>query len=231
MPQLDSNRRFNLAHERARADWAAADPARCAALAGCELTPAGVLVSYFGRPHLVTHPDGAVWAAAPAGATAEGSPRRMGGASMSAPSAPAGVPASAPAHVTIAIVLMHYLLTADGAAPADRWIAFRELPDGLFYSAAFAGHAEGEIAGRFGADVAAFRRAASSLRGAALDLADASYRFEALPRLPVAVLLWAGDDEFPGQARILFDAHASHYLPTEDLAGLGDWLAHKLIRL
>ncbi len=155
---------------------------------------------YFSRPHLVAHPSGETVVQA----------------------------TGKPAHMTIAIVLMHYLLTANGAPPADRWLAFRELPDGLFYAQAFAGHAEGEIAARFGSDVAAFRQAAAALGGQPLDLADASYRFQALPRLAIAVLLWAGDDEFPGQARVLFDAHAGSYLPTEDLSGIGEWLAHKL---
>jgi hypothetical protein len=160
-----------------------------------------VLVPYFGRPHLIGHPGGEAVVQA----------------------------TGKPAHMTIAIVLAHYLLTADGTPPADRWLAFRELPDGLFYAQAFAGHAEGEIAQKFGADVAGFRRAAAALGGQPLDLADASFRFQAFPRLAVAVLLWAGDDEFPAQARVLFDAHAGHYLPTEDLAGTGDWLAHKLV--
>ena len=104
--------------------------------------------------------------------------------------------------MTIAIVLIHYLLTADGTPPADRWLAFRELPDGLFYAQAFAGHTEGEIAQKLGADIAGFRHAAAALGGQPLDLADASFRFQALPRLAVAVLLWAGDDEFPAQARV-----------------------------
>jgi hypothetical protein len=209
MPQLDANRRFQAALDRARTDWAAADPFRCADLAGCQVTSNGIIVPYFGRLYRVTHPDGEVIAA-------DGKP----------------------AHASIVIVLLHYLLTADGTPPADRWIAFRELPDGLFYAQAFAGHAEGEIAHRFGADpstdsgqsVADFRQAATSLGGTPLDLADASFRFQALPRLAVAVLLWVGDDEFPAQARILFDAYAGHYLPTEDLAGIGDWLAHKLCK-
>ncbi len=201
MSQLDPNRRFQIAHDRARVDWAAADPARCAVLADCVRAPEGVIVPYFGRAHLVTHPGG------------EAVVQTTG----------------KPAHVTIAIVLMHYLLTADGTPPADRWLAFRDLPDGMFYAQAFAGHAEGEIARKFGADVPGFRQAAASLGGQPLALADASFRFQALPRLAVAVLLWAGDDEFPAQARVLFDAHAGHYLPTEDLAGTGDWLTHKLI--
>lgn len=208
MPQLDPNRRFQIAHDRARADWAAADPALCAARAGCALTPAGVIVSYFGRLHCVAHPGGET----------------------------AAQDTGKPAHATIAILLMHYLLTADGTAPADRWLTFRELPAGLFYAQAFAAHAEGPIAARFGSDVAGFCRAAAALGGAMLDSApggglappDAFFRFRALPRIAVAVQLWAGDDEFPAQARVLFDASAGHYLPTEDLSGIGDWLAHKL---
>ena len=43
------------------------------------------------------------------------------------------------------------------------------------------------------------------------------------------MLVWAGDDEEPGEARVLFDASAGHYLPAEDLAGLGGQLAHRLI--
>lgn len=208
MSQLDPNRRFQIAYDRARSDWAAADPARCAALAGCTLTTEGVLAPYFDRPHLVTHPAGEAIVQA----------------------------TGKPAHVTIAIVLMHYLMTADGRSPADRWLSFRQLPDGLFYAQAFAGHAEGLLAERFGSDVAGFRHAAAALGGSVLDAApggglappDAIFRFQALPRLAIAVQLWAGDEEFPGRVQVLFDAHAGHYLPTEDLSGIGDWLAHKL---
>ena len=96
---------------------------------------------YFGRPHLVTHPDGAVRAVNPAHADDAADAMRTS---------------------SIQIVLLHYLLTADGAPPADRWLAFRELPDGLFYAQAFAGHAEGLLAEKFGATLARFRRAAGS---------------------------------------------------------------------
>ena len=54
MSQLE--RRFEIAYERARADWAAADPAACAARAGCEVTPDGIVVPYFNRHCQVTHP-------------------------------------------------------------------------------------------------------------------------------------------------------------------------------
>jgi len=166
--QTDPNRRFQAALDRAQADWAAADPEIAALLAGCARTPDGVIVPFFGSPHLVTHPGGEA--------------RRPDGSA---------------AHPSIGIVLIHHLLHTDGARPADRWVSFRELPDGLFYAQAFAGHAEGELAARLGMALDGFRAACTTLGGSPLDLADAAYRFEALPRLPLAVLLWAGDDEFP----------------------------------
>ena len=225
MTSRDATPRFQGALDRARSDWAAADVASRAAHAGCHLTPAGVLVPFFGRPHLVTHPEGAV--AVLPHAAREADPRAL------LPRADAGH-----AHAATVIALLHYLLTADGTPPAGRWLTFRELPDGLFYAQAFAGRAEqvlvrafgDPLAGDAGHGVADFSRAAEASGGEQLGLADAAFRFVALPRVAVAVLLWAGDEEQPGQASILFDAHAGHYMPTEDAAGLGEWLAHRLVR-
>jgi hypothetical protein len=216
-----AERRFADALAKARAEWAAADAAACAARAGCERTDGGVLVPLFGRPHLVTHPGGEV-------APEEG---RRDGADGPGAAAP-------PAHAAVAILLLHYLLTADGTPPSGAWAAYRELPDGLFYAATFAARAEEPLTRAFagtapqgsgpaGLDV--FRDAARRAGGDALTLGDASFRFAALPRLEVAVLVWAGDDAEPGEARVLFDASAGHYLPAEDLAGLGGQLAHQLV--
>jgi hypothetical protein len=212
----DPNRRFQIALDRSRAEWASTEPALAAALAGCACTPDGISVPFFGKLHLVTHPLGEVMVEPLPGKAAT-----MG--------VQIGSPAK-PAHPSIAIMLLHYLTTADGTRLAERWVTFRELPHGLFYAQAFAGHAEGLLAEKFGTNPDRFRRQALAMGGTPLDLANASFRFQALPRFAIAALLWTGDDEFPGQARILFDASAGHYLPTEDLSGIGDWLAHHLAR-
>ena len=203
MSDVEVGRQFRGAWEQARSEWAAADPARRAAQAGCGLSPSGVSVPFFERPHLVTHPGGDVSA---------------GGA---------------PAHDAVSILLLHYLLRADGASPAGEWLAFRELPDGMFYAATFARRAETPLAQAFGAGsssgLEAFRGAAVAAGGLPLELADAAFAFQALPRLALAVLVWAGDEEFSAQASVVFDAAAGHYLPAEDLAGLGELLARRLI--
>jgi len=100
----------------------------------------------------------------------------------------------------------------------------------MFYAASFARRAEAPLAQAFGAGsgLEAFRGAAAAAGGLALELADAAFAFQALPRLALAVLVWDGDEEFPTQASLVFDAAAGHYLPAEDLAGLGGLLARRL---
>jgi hypothetical protein len=132
--------------------------------------------------------------------------------------------------VTTHLLLLHYLLTADGTAMASNWIAFRSLPGGLGYDAAFEGRASLRLCQRFGSDGPAFEAAARALAGERLAFGDLSYSFRALPCLWLAVVLHLADDEFPASASVLFDGSASHYLPTEDLAVLGGLLSSHLIR-
>jgi hypothetical protein len=134
------------------------------------------------------------------------------------------------ADITSRILLLHYLLTADGRPPADHWIAFRNLDGGLGYEAAFQGRANRRLAHAFGHDLPAFEAAARALGGERLAFGDASFLFRTLPRVWLAVVLYLADDEFPANANVLFDASANHYLPTEDLAILGGMLAGRLVK-
>jgi hypothetical protein len=61
-------------------------------------------------------------------------------------------------------------------------------------------------------------------------LAPHAWRFLPLPRVPLAVCLWPGDEEVPAQAAILFDSNAGRHLPTDGLALLGSGLTGRLIR-
>lgn len=130
----------------------------------------------------------------------------------------------------VQILLLHYLIVSDGIALRGQWTSFREIPGGRTYYPAFRGGSEERLLGRFGADAAALHAAAASLGGRPLALADHAYVFDVLPRLPMAVLLWAGDDEFPPELHILLDSTAANYLPTEDIAVISRYLAVNLLR-
>jgi hypothetical protein len=139
---------------------------------------------------------------------------------------------SQPEEVDVAtcILLLHYLLTADGTPLGAEWIAFRNLPGGLGYDPAFQGRANLRLARAFGKNEEAFSSACQALDGERLSFGDASFSFRVLPRVWLAVVLYLADEEFSATCNVLFDAAVSRYLPTEDLAVLGGILAGRLIR-
>ena len=188
---------------QARADLRRLDPFRAAYLAGClyAAQPRGQFaLDFFGSEHTVAFPDGKVHS-------------------------DAGVEPDA----STQILLLHYLIHADGTPPADHWISFRELPDGRIYDAAFQGRSPVRIAHAFGHDLNAFASACRALQGEAIHFGDAAYRFQLLPRVALAVILHLGDDEFPPAGNVVFDGAAGHYLPTEDYAVLGGMLASRIV--
>jgi hypothetical protein len=127
-------------------------------------------------------------------------------------------------------IILTYLVTADGTTPSGRWIGFRELPDGMFYVQAFQGYSGGRLVRELDGGVEAFRRAAERLGGEPLEMGNAGYTFTVLPRIHLALVYWEGDEEFPSQARVLFEDTASHYLPTDGLAILGSQLVGKILK-
>ena len=127
-------------------------------------------------------------------------------------------------------LIAYYLHSSDGTPPANSWIAFTELPDGRFYTQAFQGYTGQELARHFGDEVGQFEETAVALGGMANVLGDAAFRFRALPRVPVLVVCWQGDEDFPPSYKILFDAHTPHYLPTDACAILGNMLTKRLLQ-
>lgn len=134
------------------------------------------------------------------------------------------------AGVSTTLVILHYLVTADGAPVTREWLPFRSAPGGNVYEQAFRQQCITPLIETFGDDPEALGRAAATLGGVRASMGDASYLFGALPRLPMACVLWLPDDEQGAEASLLFDAVAPHYLPTEDLAAMGRLLAFGLIR-
>ena len=127
-------------------------------------------------------------------------------------------------------LLLTYLYMADGTPPIDRWMGFRELPNGLFYAQAFQGYTGAELVRDLNGDVEAFKQAGENLQGSALPIGNAGYVFRVLPRLKLAVVMWAGDDDFPAQAQVLFQESAPHYLMTEGLAIIGNLLIGQIVK-
>lgn len=128
------------------------------------------------------------------------------------------------------VLIMHYL---QGCQPLlrGRWIAYREIPGAGFYWSAFTKRAIDPLRKVFGLNVETFRLAADKLQATAVSGAEAGYRFNVLPYTPLQVNVWEGDEEFPAEANILFDATIGDYLSPEDAAWLASLTVYRLIDL
>ena len=134
------------------------------------------------------------------------------------------------AGVSPTLIALHYLATADGSLVRHDWVPFRALPGGNVYEAAFRQQCLVPLVSTFGNDTEALKVAADALNGQTGIMGDLSYVFQALPRLPMALVLWLPDEEQGAEVTLLYDAVAPHYLPTEDLAALGRALAFGLMK-
>lgn len=72
-----------------------------------------------------------------------------------------------------------------------------------------------ELAGRYSADREGFLKRGALFGGIPWDHGDASVRLMAFPRVPVYIVLWSGDEEFPPRADLMLDATSELQLPTD----------------
>lgn len=129
------------------------------------------------------------------------------------------------------ILLYLYLATASGKPLAGRWISFKELWGGYTYLDAFNRGPVAMLARAFGARPHLLLEAARTIGGEKFDKGDVATTIPVFPRLPLTLILWAGDEEFPPSGTILFDAAANEYLDTEALVGVAVDCVHRLKKI
>ena len=131
------------------------------------------------------------------------------------------------------ILLLHYLYgawSASGAAITGKWISFQEVPDGKFYLDAFHRRAKNPMVQAFGDRPELLLELAGEAFGAEPSgQGDVSVVVKALPLVPVALIIWKGDEEFPPEGNILFDRNIVKMLSAEDIAWLSGMVVYPLM--
>jgi hypothetical protein len=131
------------------------------------------------------------------------------------------------------ILLLHYVrgaCSSSGAAITGEWISFQEVPDGKFYLDAFHRRAKNPMVQAFGHRPELLLKLAGETFGAEpSDQGDVSVLVKALPLVPVALIIWKGDEEFPPEGNILFDRNILKMLSAEDIAWLSGMVVYPLI--
>lgn len=129
-----------------------------------------------------------------------------------------------------AVPVLHYLLQASGAPPTGDFRPYRDLWGAKTQSGPFIARPEAQLAAAYGADPAALLTRARTLGAEVKEESSGDARIELafLPKIPMALLLYTADEDFSAEAKILFDAVISEYLPTEDTIWLAEQLAEWL---
>jgi hypothetical protein len=128
------------------------------------------------------------------------------------------------------LLILHYFDSAKGTPLTGKLITFRELPEGTVYQPTFARRTIQPLLNNFGKEPDHLLLFSQRLEGYKADYGDTAITIKAFDRVPITIVIWEGDDEFPSQGNVLFDANISDYLPTEDVTVLCEIIAWRLIR-
>lgn len=129
------------------------------------------------------------------------------------------------------ILILHYMLSPAPAPLTDNWVSYREIPGASFYYSAFVKRAIDPLKKVFGQNVDGLLRSGEILVGKTINTGDVGYEFRLFPNIPVRLILWSGDDEFPAEANIVFNENIGNILSPEDIAWLAGMLVYRLIAL
>jgi hypothetical protein len=129
------------------------------------------------------------------------------------------------------ILILQYITGACGVIPKENWISFIQLPNGINHQAPFVVEALSPLAEKYGNNFNDFLKCAGSLGAVKITLGDKGVVLPVFPKVPLAVCLWEGDDEFPANANMLFDITAPLHMTTAALWVLGVEVSRKLRRI
>ena len=198
---------YNLAFKLAGEQLAEVDIKEQCRKSGADYKRVGsreiIIIEFLGQPYQVSLPDIEI---SPVG----------GGAEIS---------------ISDKILILHYLTLASGIPLSGKPIAFQELPKGASYLRTFTKRSVAPLMKHFGGEPGRLVKVAGKLGGQKVDYGDAAVKIDGFKLVPVTLVLWGGDEEFPPRGNILFDSTISEYLSTYDITVLCDAIVWRLVRL
>lgn len=120
--------------------------------------------------------------------------------------------------------LLRYLLEGRDILQLGQWKTFREMPWGETYVNPFTGRALTRAAFTFGTRLEAFCAACDKMGAQPVKHGDAGYQFTFIGNYQMQIFVWAGDDEFPPSAQILYSDNFAEGFTAEDRVVAADIL-------
>jgi hypothetical protein len=128
------------------------------------------------------------------------------------------------------VLILHYLNGANREDLTGELITYQDIPSARFYLDAFNRRVKYPLLNTFGDQPDQLPLLAKELFGAnRSSIGDVSVLIQALPKIPVTLVIWKGDEEFSADGTILFDSSITDLLSAEDISELTSMIVYPLI--
>lgn len=114
------------------------------------------------------------------------------------------------------ILLLHLLLCEYPLIDSDELISFRTFPGGAFYLEPFLSRSVRPLVKRYGNRLEELQKAVNRFDFQPMGIGDFSVRIQGLGCLTVTLVYRLGDDEFPAEAELFFNAPVRRAFCAED---------------
>jgi hypothetical protein len=126
-----------------------------------------------------------------------------------------------------ALLILHYL-SAEDVSVDLREVSLGHFADCRGYLDVFAKRIVGRFLATAGRDNQRFVLLSEQLKAARVAGTGTGYRFDVLPRVPILIFRYDGDEEMPPGANVIYRADAAHLLPAEDRIVIAELLLDTL---
>jgi Domain of unknown function (DUF3786) len=127
------------------------------------------------------------------------------------------------------ILILHCFLYHNGKKPDGEWISFLDIKDGLLYSNIYKSRTSLPLKYALKDNPRLLIDAAERLGGGKSDTGgDVSATIEPFHNMPIAVIFYEGDEDFPPESTFLFDKGIRDILPAEDVVVLAECLGREI---
>ena len=130
----------------------------------------------------------------------------------------------------IKILILHYLRTAGTGPLAGRHVSFSELRGGMVKASSFERECEEPLREMFERDYEKTAQVIGKMGKRREKEFPTAHAWELflLPKVPLVILYWPPDEEFPAKVKMLFDATADRFLDVESLIFLVEGLVKNI---
>ena len=129
------------------------------------------------------------------------------------------------------VLVLHHAAYSKGGGLVDNMISYKELPSGEIYIKPFTNRCVKALVGIFAANLPALDKAVEATKYKKERHGDFSCTIEVMPKVPITLIVYEEDDEFPADGNILFNGNAGNHLHTEDYSQLCAYLVSTLKKI